>query len=225
MPSKPASIKMACRETDKIFSGLVKKMSSFRTEIEVARFIKREIKKAGFVPAFEPIVGAAESGAEPHHKPQKIPLKRGFCVIDFGVRINGYCSDMTRTVFFGKPTKKERALYNLVLFSQQKAVKLLCRGAFGVDLWRVSFKALKPHSKKFVHGLGHGLGKHIHVQPFMKKKSQDVLKEGDIVTVEPGIYFKNRFGIRIEDDFLITKNGSKLLSKSTKKLLCFKVPV
>ncbi len=222
--SKLKSIKSACKITDLVFSRLVKSMPLFETEREVALFIKTEFLSMGLHLAFEPIVGSVPGGAEPHHKPQRVPLKRGFCVIDMGVRVNGYCSDMTRTVFFGTPTTAERELYNLVLASQQKAVKKLKSGARGVDLWKISFAALGSHKKRFIHGLGHGLGKHIHTNPFLKKKSSHILREGDIVTVEPGVYFKNRFGIRVEDDFLVTKNGSVRLTKSTNKLLCFPVP-
>jgi len=108
-----------------------------------------------------------------------------------------------------------------VLLSQKKAVNKLRPGIFGKVLWKISFNALGTHSKRFIHGLGHGLSKHIHSKPFLKKKSKDKLVFGDIVTVEPGIYFKNRFGIRIEDDFLITKIGQKRLSKSTQRLMVF----
>ncbi|MBI2598015.1 MAG: M24 family metallopeptidase, partial [Candidatus Diapherotrites archaeon] len=181
---KLESIKAACKITDSVFSRFVKKIGSFRSEREVARFIIKEISKKGCKPSFHPIVGSAFGGAEPHHKPQNTQLKRGFCVIDFGVKVGGYCSDMTRTVFFGKPSKKERSLYNLVLFAQKKVVESAKAGSFGKDLWKLSFDSLGAHRSKFIHGLGHGLGKHIHVKPFLKKKSKDVLKEGDIVTIE-----------------------------------------
>lgn len=222
--SKLSSIKTACKITDSVFSKLVAKMGSFGTERDVALFINKEIKRHGVTPSFKPIVGAAGGGSEPHHRPKNTPLIRGFCVIDFGVKVNGYCSDMTRTVFFGLPTKKERSLYDLVLNSQQKAIKRIKGRVFARSLWKISFLALGKHKKRFIHGLGHGLGKHIHVKPFLKKKSKDYLKEGDIITIEPGIYFKGQFGIRIEDDFLVTKNGAQRLLNSTAKLLVFKVP-
>ncbi|MEK6941948.1 MAG: M24 family metallopeptidase [archaeon] len=221
---KLVAIKKACKITDTIFSSLARNIGSFGTERDIARFIKKEIRSRGLRPAFEPIVGSGPGGAEPHHKPQNVPLVAGFCVIDLGVRVNGYCSDMTRTVFFGKPSKKHREIYALVLSSQKNGVKLLKDGVFAEPIWRVSYKSLGAHRNRFIHGLGHGLGKHIHLRPFLKKKSKDVLKAGDIVTVEPGVYFKTRFGIRIEDDFLVTKNGFVRLSKTTNKLLCFPVP-
>ena len=198
-------------------------MSSFKTERDIARFIKKQIKSMELRPAFDPIVGSVPGGAQHHHKPQKNALKMGFCVIDFGVRINGYCSDMSRTVFFGKPSKKERRLYNLVLSSQKQAIKRLQSRVIGHELWWVSSKALGRQAKNFIHGLGHGLGKRIHQKPFLKKNSRDILIEGDIVTIEPGIYIKKRFGIRIEDDFLVLNNGARRLSKSPRRLLTFPI--
>ncbi len=198
-------------------------MNSFRTEQDISLFLKKQIALHKVRPSFNPIVANVPGGSEPHHRPKRVALKRGFCVIDFGVKVNGYCSDMTRTVFFGKPTLKEKRLYQLVLNAQQKAIKHLMHGAQGSELYKIAASELKEHCKKFIHGLGHGLGKHIHTKPFFKKKSTDIVREGDIVTIEPGIYFKNRFGIRIEDDFFVTKNSCNQLSKSTRKLLCFKL--
>jgi len=84
-------------------------MPLFKTEMDIAVFLKKEIKSKGLKLAFEPIVGSVPGGADPHHKPLSVPLKRGFCIIDFGVRVNGYCSDMTRTVFLGNQQKTKKS--------------------------------------------------------------------------------------------------------------------
>ena len=141
-----------------------------------------------------------------------------------GLKFNGYCSDLTRTVYLGKPSNAEKQLYNFVLAAQQKPLSAIKHGAGGSGLFESSAKSLGKYRKNFIHGLGHGLGKHIHIKPYMKSTSFDMLKEGDIITVEPGIYFKNKFGIRIEDDYLVTRNGARKLTKATNKLIVLPVP-
>jgi len=211
--AKLKAISKACRLTDGLFARIILNFKAFPTEQAVARYINAEIKALGLRPSFNPIVGSAEGGAEPHHKPKNTSLKKGFCVIDLGLKFNGYCSDLTRTVYLGKPSNAEKQLYNLVLAAQQKPLSAIKHGAGGSGLFESSAKRL-----------GHGLGKHIHIKPYMKSTSFDMLKEGDIITVEPGIYFKNKFGIRIEDDYLVTRNGARKLTKATNKLIVLPVP-
>src|SRR3989344_4416324 len=222
--AKLKAISKACRLTDGLFAKLIRNFKEFRTEQAVARYIKAEIKALACSPSFKPIVGSAEGGSEPHHKPKNTALKKGFCVIDFGLKVNGHCSDLTRTVYIGKPSKQDRKLYLIVLAAQQKPLSKIKHGAKGSELFEISAKTLGKYRKNFVHGLGHGLGKHIHIKPYMKSTSFDVLKEGDIITVEPGIYFSGKFGIRIEDDYLITRNGARLLSKATSRLIVLPLP-
>jgi Xaa-Pro aminopeptidase len=202
----------------------LRNFGEFTTEQSVARFINAEIRALGLKPSFKAIVGSAEGGSEPHHKPKNTPIKKGFCIIDFGLKVNGYCSDLTRTVYIGKPSKRDRQFYALVRAAQQKPLPSIKHGAKGSALFEISAKRLGKYRKNFIHGLGHGLGKHIHIKPYLKSTSFDVLKEGDIITIEPGVYFKDKFGIRVEDDYLVTRNGARLLTKATNKLVVLPLP-
>lgn len=216
-------IKMACRITDAIFINLckIKNLSEF-SEIELRDYILKEIKKKGLRPSFPPIVsGSPRSGNDIHPKPTKEKLK-GFVIVDFGVRYEGYCSDMTRMLFIGKPTKNQKEIYKKILDSQLLGIKNSVSGttcAFIDDKVR---KSLGSYKKYFIHTLGHGVGKRIHEPPMLfYKLLKPILKENMVITIEPGIYIKNKFGIRIEDTILITKKDPVLLTKSSKKLMIF----
>lgn len=215
---KVVSISKACKITEKIFSKVLLEFSSFSTEMDVSNFIEEEVEDQGLRKAFPTIVGSGPGGSEPHHKPC-LPLTKGFCVIDFGVKVNGYCSDFTRTVFLGAPSTKEQEIYNLVLQAQTRGKSLLKGGISANIPYEESCKALRGEVSHFVHGLGHGVAKRIHVKPYLKKTSTDKLKENDVVTIEPGLYYKNEFGIRIEDVFLVTKTGSKPLTFFNRNLI------
>ena len=142
-------------------------------------------------------------------------ISKGFVVLDFGVIYKCYCSDITRTVYVGKPNVKEVYTYDKVLRVQEECINMLKPGGKCSDVFDYSNKQL---GKKFTHGLGHDIGLEIHELPNLKPKTNEVLKPGMVVTVEPGLYLKE-FGIRIEDDVLITKIGYKILTKTKKELI------
>ncbi|AJF60551.1 MAG: Xaa-Pro dipeptidase [archaeon GW2011_AR10] len=223
--TKLENIKRACGIADLVFAETVRvlRKRAFSTELAVAGFIKQRLASYGAKPAFRTIVGSGSWSSVPHCFARNKPLEKGFCIIDFGAKFNGYCSDLTRTVYFGKPSKKERALYQKVLSVQGTAIKSIRPELSGAEARSIAERALGRHAKFFPHGLGHGLGKYIHTKPFLKKgkKGKNKLREGQIITVEPGIYFVGKFGIRIEDDCLITGNGARQLTHSTKRLLVF----
>jgi len=216
-----ADIKKACRITDEIFADIVG-FFRFTTERELMLHIRREIKKRGLREAFPPIVsGGARAGNEIHPKSTDAVLE-GFVIIDFGVRVNGYCSDMTRTVFVGKPTAKDKALYKLVFLAKHKSTKIARPGAKCAAADAAARAALGAYKKYFIHTLGHGVGKRIHEMPRMYwKREADAFQEGMAVTIEPGIYIPGKLGIRIEDTYEVTKKGLRALTKSTEKLLVF----
>ena len=147
-------------------------------------------------------------------------LRKGFCVIDFGVKYNGYCSDMTRTVFIGKPTKKDRELYDLLLQAQEECVAMVKSGIVAKDIDSHARKVLGKYSKYFIHGLGHQLGIEIHENSKrgINKRGNFKLKEGMVITIEPGIYLPRRGGVRIEDDVLINESGLESLTDLPRKL-------
>jgi len=214
-------IKKACEITDCIFSEIISLVNlNDMTEKELAKFIKSRIKYYKCKPSFRAIVAASGGASKPHHKPTQNKLK-GLVVIDFGIIYKKYMSDMTRTIYVGEPSEKEKRLYNLVLKSQQKAKEAVKSGMKCKDIDAVSRKALGKWNKYFIHGLGHGVGTRIHEMPRLNKKSKYCLKENMVITIEPGIYVKRKFGIRIEDTCLVTKSGCIDFTKSSKKLLSF----
>ena len=218
MSSKIECIKKACSVNDEIFSLLLKNIKAMKTEKDIGNFIRKEARKRKLKIAFPPVVASGKNAAEIHHKPNKSKLKKGFLVVDFGVKVGGYCSDMTRTVYLGKASQKERQIYNNILSVQKSAVKKAKPGAECFDIDCFVRKKLGKSREFFAHSLGHGVGKKIHEKPNLSPKTCAVLKKGDVVTIEPGIYKKKSFGIRIEDTILVGKRP-KALTKSAKRLI------
>jgi Xaa-Pro aminopeptidase len=167
------------------------------------------------------VVAMQENAAEIHHKPDSTKLKKGFLVVDFGVKYKDLCSDCTRTFYLGKPSKKEKKLYDLVLNAQETGLKEAKIGAYNSDIDAIVRAVLVDYLFNFIHGTGHGVGKKVHKAPRVSPRSKSLLKNGDIITIEPGIYFKNKFGIRIEDTVFIGKK-TKILTNTTKRLVCAK---
>lgn len=226
------NIARACKITDEIFSKITGDFK-FKTERELYLWIRREIKKRGLREAFPPIVTSGpRAGNEIHPKSTKSNLE-GFVIIDFGVRVNGYCSDMTRTIFVGKSTIADKKIYSLLLLSKQKSERLVRDGAKCAVADATARKILGKYKKYFIHTLGHGVGRRIHELPriYFKRPPEragsvragekDVFRENMIVTVEPGIYIPNKLGIRIEDTYVVEKKSARALTKSPQKLFIF----
>lgn len=174
-------------------------------------------------PSFESIVASGPRGALPHGKASGKEIKKGeLVVMDMGVRYRGYCSDGTRTFAVGRSTRLQKKIYRIVKEAQMLAVEKITGGvkASHVD------SAARRHIKKsgygqyFGHGTGHGIGLAVHEGPGVGPKSMDVLTDGMIVTVEPGIYLPDWGGVRIEDMVLVKKDGAELITNSPEKLLC-----
>ncbi len=213
-------VKKACKVTDDIFDLILKQDLKKMTEVELRDFILGEIKKRGLKPSFPLIVsGGKRAGNEIH--PQSTDNKLyGFVIIDFGVVYERYMSDMTRTIFIGKPTKEEKDLYSLMLKSEELGINIATTGMHCADVDDIVRNSLGKYKKYFIHILGHGVGKKIHEEPKLYHKlTKPILKENMVITIEPGVYMKNKLGIRIEDTCLITKKGCITLTKSTKKLI------
>ncbi len=190
-------------------------------EIDLARYIVAEYKRRGIKAlAFPPIVSFGKNSAEIHHEPGNSRLKRGdLAMFDFGCVINGYCSDMSRTYIFGEPTARQKKIYLAVLEAQKRALQKLEKGerrAKVVDASARQFLHRRFGEKSFTHGLGHGVGAAIHECPSFKPGCLDIIKPGTVMTVEPGVYFKNWGGIRIEDLILIKKHGIQNLTRAPK---------
>ncbi len=211
--------KKACGLTDKIFQKCLKQFNNFKTEKQVANFLEAEARKYNCSLSFEPIIASGKKSARPHFNPEEIPLSKGFCTIDFGIRYKDYCTDVTRTIYLGRPSKKEVSDYNLVLSTQIKTIDFLKPGISCAKIEKYARTLLGQKAKYFIHGLGHGIGINIHEAPNFKDASNEKLKEGMILTIEPGLYFFGRYGIRIEDDVLITRFKPVTLTRIKKELV------
>ncbi len=217
-----ANIIKAQRISEQVLKDTVRFLRDGVAEIEVANFIKKAfIRYRAPILSFSPIVAFGKGSADIHHEPGKARLKRGDIIMfDFGTTVNHYCSDMTRTYFWGEPSAKQKKVYLDVLKAQNMAIKKLERGerrARIVDSAARAFLA-KKYKNNFQHGLGHGVGTVIHEWPNFKPKSEDIVPVGCVMTVEPGIYLKGFGGVRIEDMYLVTRKGVKSLTNVPREL-------
>lgn len=216
---KNLKIKKACRISDEAFLFIKKNIKAGQTEKDVAKLINGFIKKSGAKLSFRTIVGSGINSASIHHRPTDRKIKTGeSIVLDFGAKLDGYASDLTRTIFFKKAPAKFNKIYKIVLKAQKKALKIIEkeRNAEKIDESARKIIERAGYGKEFFHTLGHSLGLKVHDGLRLGPNSRDILKAGDIVTIEPGIYIKGEGGVRIEDDILIKKNGVEILTKSKK---------
>lgn len=211
-------LKKSCNYADKIIQKALKNFKSFKTESEASAFLEYETKKLGLEPSFNPIVASGSNGSMPHHEPSNTKIKRGFCVVDFGIKYKGYCSDITRTIYVGNPRKKDKEIYDMLLSIQKNTITQIKNNTKCSELYEFVNKNLGKYKKYFVHGLGHGVGIEIHEMPNLTLNSKDRIKNNMVFTIEPGIYFPRKFGIRIEDTVLF-KDKVNVLTKTEKDLL------
>ncbi len=215
-------ISKACQITDYAFSELIKSIRKLKTEQDVADFLEKKIKEKNGELAFPTIVAMGKNAAIPHHLTSNQKLKRGFLLLDFGAKYSHYCSDMSRTIFLGTPNKQEIVKYNLLLGIQENAIKNVKENILFSELDQFARKQLGKYSSYFIHSLGHGLGIEIHEKPSYLKENKYKIEPGQVFTVEPGIYFPGKFGIRIEDT-IVFDGKVKVLTKSDKKLIKVKI--
>ncbi len=171
-------------------------------------------------PGFPTIVAFGGHASECHAQPGLLKLKKGQpFLVDWGANVNGYTSDLTRCFCIGKLPEKVANDYKLLLEAQQAAIESIAPGVSLKEPDRVAREILKSHSDCYKHGTGHGIGLDVHEKPFISSKSEEVFEEGMVVTVEPGIYPANKYGLRIEDDVLVTSKGRSVLSLCVPKAL------
>jgi Xaa-Pro aminopeptidase len=203
-----------------LFEAMLPRMESGVTEMAVAaelEFLARGLGAEGM--SFETIVASGVRSALPHGRATgaKLPRK-GFVTLDFGVILNGYCSDMTRTVYMGGATRDERIAYDAVLAAQEAAVEAVKPGATCGDVDEAGRNVLRRAglAKYFSHSTGHGVGLEIHEMPRIAAGQPARLEPGMVITIEPGVYLPGKFGIRIEDMVLVTLTGNRVLTPVTK---------
>ena len=205
---------------DSAFSWVVDHLTPGSTEREIALSLEMKMREWGADQvSFPPIVGSGELSAHIHHTPTDRELQKGDLVLlDFGCRLRGYCSDLTRTVVLGPATDEQRSMYQLVLTAQHEGISQTAPGLGGAQVDRAARAVIEEagHGKHFGHGLGHGIGLDIHEDPRLNRMSEDTLTPGDVVTIEPGVYVQGTGGIRIEDCVLVTADGREVLGSAPK---------
>ena len=211
-------LKKACLITDNCFEHIRKFIKIGMTEKEIAFEIEKFFLTNGADSlAFDTIVASGPNSSMPHAVPTDRKIEAGDPItIDMGCKYNGYCSDMTRTVFAGHVPQYMKPVYDLVLKNQVRVLEELKEGANLKFISKSVESEFKLNGANMVHSLGHGVGLDIHEFPFMNTKNDFILKENMVVTDEPGIYIPSRFGVRIEDTVLITKYASQNLTMSDK---------
>ncbi|HYI46043.1 MAG TPA: M24 family metallopeptidase, partial [Actinomycetota bacterium] len=218
-----AVIRQAVELSDDAFRWVLDRLVPGATEREVALDLEMRMRLAGAESvSFPPIVGSGPLSAHIHHSPSERPLEKGDLVLlDLGARVDGYCSDLTRTVSLGAAQDEDLAIYETVLKAQLAAIAEISSGAETAYVDRVARRIIGDagHADRFAHGLGHGVGLDIHEAPTLKKVSDEKLLAGDVVTIEPGIYVPGHGGVRIEDCVLVTQDGCDVLGAAAKEEL------
>ncbi|MGW6931666.1 M24 family metallopeptidase [Lentzea sp. NPDC054927] len=219
------ALRMACAAADRALAALIGHggLRAGRTEREVARELESRMLDHGAEgPSFSSIVAFGANSAVPHHSPTDATLHQGDLIkLDFGALVDGYHSDMTRTLVLGKPADWQRELYDLVARSQAAGRGALKPGVNVSDVDHASREVIEKagHGSEFLHGLGHGVGLEIHEAPALSKAGDGTLSAGMAVTVEPGVYLSGRGGVRIEDTLVVRESGPELLTLTTKELV------
>jgi Xaa-Pro aminopeptidase len=216
-------IRAAAALADEAMQALWSAGLAGRTEREVALQLEWEMRTRGAeAVSFEPIVAAGGHGALPHAQPRDVAIPTDtLVVLDWGARLDGYCSDCTRTVATGEGlTDEMRSVYELVRRAQAEARDAVRPGAGAADVDEVSRAPIKAagYGDLYGHGLGHGVGLAVHEAPRLGPSSKDVLAEHEVVTVEPGVYVPGKLGVRIEDLVAVTANGCESYSSLPKTL-------
>jgi len=213
----------AQRIAEDAFAHILKVLRHDMTEMDVAAELEYYMKKHGSdKPSFDTIAVSGSASSRPHGVPRPVKLEKGFLTMDFGAMINGYHSDMTRTICIGKADADMKKLYNTVLDAQRAALSAARPGMSNKALDKIARDIIDAagYAGCFGHGLGHGVGLQIHESPRVSPGAGDaVLHPGEIITVEPGIYLEGKYGCRIEDMLYITEQGTENLTLCPKELI------
>jgi Xaa-Pro aminopeptidase len=217
-----AAIAAAAELTDSIYAELFERGLAGRSEADVAGYAVGRMREHGAEPSFTPIVAAGPNGASPHAEPGPRVIGTGeLVVIDMGSKLDGYCSDGTRTVATGSLDDEASEIYEVTRKANEAALEEVAAGRSAAEIDAVARDLITyaGYGEQFGHGLGHGVGLEIHEAPRLGPRSDDTLLEGDVVTVEPGIYLSGRHGVRIEDLVVVAADGiSRNLSSHPKNL-------
>jgi Xaa-Pro aminopeptidase len=222
-PNELAGIRAAAELADDVYDWLLEYGLVGRTEHEVAVALEHQMRLRGASgPSFPSIVASAEHGALPHAEPRQVAIPRDvFVTLDIGARLDGYCSDCTRTWATGTVPDDLAEVYALVLRAQLSGLAAVRPGPTGVEVDAVARELIADagHGEHFGHGLGHGVGLEVHEAPRLSRNGGEArLEAGNVVTVEPGVYLPGRGGVRIEDLVAVTADGCAVISRTPKAL-------
>lgn len=218
-----ATIRAAVQMGSRLFDTVVAAIRPGIAEMEVAAELEHAARRAGADQmSFETIIASGERSALPHGRASQAAIPaEGFVVCDFGVILTGYCSDMTRTVYVGRPPEEARRLYAAVKASQQAAVEAVRPGISTAGIDQVARKVLQKEGlgSFFTHSTGHGVGLEIHEAPRVASRQNEILRPGMVITIEPGAYIPGKWGVRIEDMVVVTEHGCEVLTPTSKELI------
>lgn len=214
-------LKYASSLTDKGFEYICTQIKVGMTEKEIAKKLDDYMFSLGATAtAFDTIIGSGANSAQIHSVPTDRKIEeQDIILMDFGYVVNGYCSDMSRTVFVGGITDKQKEIYDLVLKTQLNAVDKIKAGMTSKEADFEGRKIINDAGFDYAHALGHGIGEVVHEDLVISPKRDTVLEKDMVFTIEPGVYIENEFGIRIEDVVLLTDDGVETLEKATKELI------
>jgi Xaa-Pro dipeptidase len=215
-------LREACRLADYAVEIGCQAITEGKSELEIVAEIEFQLKKKGITDmSFATMVLTGANGASPHGTPGLTKVKKGDLVLfDLGVIVDGYCSDITRTVAYGEISEKQKEIYDTVLKAQLAAIEASQPGVTcaEIDLTARNMISDLGYGEYFPHRLGHGLGIGVHEYPSLTESNPLRLEKGMVYTIEPGVYVPNIAGVRIEDDILVTENGVDILTKFPKEL-------
>jgi len=193
------------------------------TEAELAGFFEERVRREGVRKyAFEPIIAFKPNNSYPHTLPGSNRIgRRDLVLVDVGVKYGGRCSDLTRMITWKRPSPEERRSLEAVEEALWESIDHISPGVKAGDIAEVAVKILENHglSERFIHGLGHGIGVVVHEPPYLRTGVTQVLEPGMVFTIEPGVYFSGKYGVRMEEDVLVTKKGARVLSRRLPPLL------
>ena len=218
-----ATIRKACSISDQAFHDALEFIKPGKTEIEIANFLDfrmRELGAAGL--SFDTILASGINSSKPHAHPMHKPVELGEAItMDFGCLYDHYVSDMTRTIYLGHASDEQAEIYNTVLKANQALIDQAKDGLGFRDFDKIPRDIIVEagYGEYFTHGIGHGIGLDIHEEPYFSQTSTEVIKSGMVLTDEPGIYIEGKYGVRIEDDILITDTGCEVLTLAPKELI------
>ncbi len=209
--------------TDEAFKAILNFIRPGMTEREIAaRLVYELLSRGGERVSFNPIVAAGSNGSRPHAVPGDQMVEEGmFITMDFGCKVEGYCSDMTRTVALGQPTEEMEAVYAAVLAAQKAGINAARAGVTGREIDAAARRVLQEagYGEYFSHGFGHSLGVDIHEAPSASAKETRPMPAGAVISAEPGVYLPGRFGVRIEDVLILGGTGCENITRSPKDLI------